>query len=94
MRQRLAPHSPGKSTKRQKHHYRKALEICRQAVREENVFEVGCLDDLAQLYEAEGKYSDVEPLWKQSLKIATKVMDGKGPLVALCAENLAQLYAA
>jgi tetratricopeptide (TPR) repeat protein len=73
---------------------RKALEICRQAVREENVFEVGCLDDLAELYEAEGKYSDAEPLRKQSLKIATKVMDGKGPLVVLCAENLAQLYAA
>ena len=51
------------------------------------------LNGLATLYQAEGRYADAEPLYKQSLAIKEKVLGPNHPAIAVSLNNLAWLYA-
>ena len=50
------------------------------------------LNNLAQLYHAEGRYTDAEPLYKRSLAIREKTLGPDHPDVAASLNNLAELY--
>jgi tetratricopeptide (TPR) repeat protein len=52
------------------------------------------LNNLAQLYKAQGRYADAEPLFKRSLAISEKTLGPDHPNVAASLNNLAQLYKA
>ena len=51
------------------------------------------LNNLAALYEAQGRYADAEPLYKRSLAICEKALGPDHPDVAMSLNNLAVLYA-
>ena len=50
------------------------------------------LNNLAELYRAQGRYADAEPLLKRSLAIYEKVLGPDHPDVGLSLNNLAALY--
>ena len=50
------------------------------------------LDLQAQLYRAEGRYADAEPLFKRSLAIREQALGPEHPDVAMSLNNLALLY--
>ncbi len=50
------------------------------------------LNNLAELYKAQGRYAEAEPLYKRSLVILKKVLGPEHPRVALGLNNLAGLY--
>jgi CHAT domain-containing protein len=50
------------------------------------------LNNLASLYDSQGRYADAEPLYQRSLAIAEKVLGRDHPDVALSLNNLALLY--
>ena len=52
------------------------------------------LDDLAEVYHAQGKDAEAEPLYKRSLAISEKNHGRTHPEVAASLDNLADLYAA
>ncbi len=49
------------------------------------------LNNLAALYQAQGKYAEAEPLYKRSLAIAEKAFGPEHPIVAQALENYAAL---
>ena len=52
------------------------------------------LNNLAQLYDKQGRYTDAEPLYKRSLAIFERVLGPDHPDVAQALNNLAELYRA
>ena len=50
------------------------------------------LNNLAELYQAQGRYADAEPLYKRSLAIREKALGPDHPDVATSLNNLAVLY--
>ena len=50
------------------------------------------LNNLAELYRAQGRYADAEPLYKRSLAICEKALGPDHPDVATSLNNLAVLY--
>jgi tetratricopeptide (TPR) repeat protein len=52
------------------------------------------LNNLADLYRAQGRYADAEPLYKRSLAIREKALGADHPDVATSLNNLANLYRA
>ncbi len=50
------------------------------------------LNNLAELYRAQGNYTEAEPLYKRSLAIIEKVLGPEHPNVATSLNNLALLY--
>ncbi len=50
------------------------------------------LNNLALLYQAQGKYAEAEPLYQRSLGIMEKVLGPEHPDVAASLNNLAELY--
>ena len=50
------------------------------------------LDKQANLYYKQGRYAEVEPLYKRSLAIKEKILGPEHPNVALSLYNLAYLY--
>jgi len=50
------------------------------------------LNNLAGLYQAQGKYGEAEPLYRKSLKIMEKALGTKHPQLASTLSNLALLY--
>ena len=50
------------------------------------------LNNLALLYQAQGRYADAEPLYRRSLAIYEKALGPERPEVALGLNNLANLY--
>ena len=50
------------------------------------------LNNLAALYDAQGKYEEAEPLYQRSLTIREKVLGPEHPDVATSLNNLAALY--
>ena len=52
------------------------------------------LNNLADLYRAQGRYTDAEPLYKRSLAIREKALVPIIPNVAKSLNNLASLYEA
>ena len=51
------------------------------------------LNNLAELYRAQGGYTEAEPLFKHSLKIDEKALGPDHPRLATTLNNLALLYA-
>jgi tetratricopeptide (TPR) repeat protein len=51
------------------------------------------LNNLANLYKAQNKYDEAEPLYKRSLAIREKAVGPDHPFVAVGLNNLADLYA-
>ena len=49
---------------------------------------------MAELYEAQGRYTDAEPLMKRALAITEKALGPEHPDVGACLDNLAALYVA
>ena len=52
------------------------------------------LNNLAELYTTQGRYTEAEPLYKRSLTIWEKALGPNHPNVALSLENIAALYRA
>jgi tetratricopeptide (TPR) repeat protein len=52
------------------------------------------LNNLAELYRAQGQYAQAEPLYKRSLAITEKALGPDHPDVATILNNLAELYRA
>jgi tetratricopeptide (TPR) repeat protein len=52
------------------------------------------LNNLAALYQTQGRYADAEPLYRRSLAIYEKVLGPEHPDVATSLNNLARLYEA
>jgi hypothetical protein len=50
------------------------------------------LNNLALLYEAQGRHADAEPLYKRALAIEEKALGPDHPHVAVSLNNLAVLY--
>ena len=50
------------------------------------------LNNLATLYQAQGKYTEAETLYKLALKILEKVLFPDHPAVATVLENMAECY--
>ena len=50
------------------------------------------LNNLAELYKAQGQYAVAEPLYKRSLTIAEKALGPEHPSVGTSLNNLAALY--
>jgi tetratricopeptide (TPR) repeat protein len=50
------------------------------------------LNNLAEMYEAQGQYAQAEPLYKRSLAIREKALGPDHPDVATSLENMAVLY--
>ena len=50
------------------------------------------LNNLAILYQAQGRYTEAEPLYKQSLAMTKRVFGQQHPHVATSLNNLAELY--
>jgi tetratricopeptide (TPR) repeat protein len=52
------------------------------------------LNNLAQLYQAQGRYADAEPHYKRALAIYEKALGPDHPNLAASLNNLAELYRA
>jgi tetratricopeptide (TPR) repeat protein len=52
------------------------------------------LNNLARLYEAQGRYADAEPLYRRSLQIREKALGAAHPDVGASLNGLAGLYRA
>jgi tetratricopeptide (TPR) repeat protein len=50
------------------------------------------LNNLAALYDDQGRYADAEPLYKRALAVWEKALGPDHPDVATALNNLAQLY--
>ena len=59
-----------------------------------NPYVATSLNNLAMLYQAQGRYADAEPLLKRSLAIREKALGPDHPDVAVSLHNLAELYRA
>jgi len=54
--------------------------------------QLGRVNNLALLYQAQGRYAEAEPLYKRSLAIMEKALGPQHPDVAQSLNNLAGLY--
>ncbi|MCA2722865.1 MAG: tetratricopeptide repeat protein [Microcystis sp. M048S1] len=50
------------------------------------------LNNLAALYDSQGRYTEAEPLYLQALDLRKQLLGDNHPLVALSLNNLAYLY--
>ncbi len=50
------------------------------------------LNNLANLYRSQGRYTEAEPLYLQALDLRKRLLGDNHPLVALSLNNLALLY--
>ncbi len=58
----------------------------------ENTDYATALNNLASLYQSQGKYDEAEPIQKRTLAILEKALGDEHPKVATCLNNLAALY--
>ena len=72
----------------------RSLAISEKVLGKEHPDVATCLNNLAELYRAEGSYEKAEPLYLRSLAIYEKIMGKEHPLVATSLNNLAELYKA
>ncbi len=74
--------------------YQRAITIKEKAMGREHPSVAATLNNLAELYRAQGKYEDAEPIYKRSLTINEKALGPEHPSVAATLNNLAELYRA
>ena len=72
--------------------YKKALAITEKALGPEHPDVATSLNNLAALYESQGRYAEAEPLYKRALAIREKALGPEHPDVATSLNNLAVLY--
>ncbi len=72
--------------------YKRSLAIREKALGPEHPNVAQSLNNLALLYDAQGKYAEAEPLYKRALAIYEKVLGPEHPHVAASLNNLAELY--
>ena len=66
------------------------LAIMEKTLRADHPDVAICLNNLGQLYCAQGKYDQAEVLYKRSLAIMANTLGADHPNVAACLNNLAQ----
>ena len=69
-----------------------SLGLPQTALGEQHTDYTSCLNNLAVLYQAMGKYLDAAPLLEQACAIRKKVLGSKHPRYATSLNNLAMLY--
>jgi tetratricopeptide (TPR) repeat protein len=72
--------------------YRRALDIREKALGRDHPDVAVSLNNLAELYQSQGRYAEVEPLLQRSLVIREKALSRDHPDVASALNNLAELY--
>ena len=71
---------------------KKALDVGEKAIAVDDPRLVLSLNNLAELYRAQGQYVEAEPLYKRALAIMDKAFGPDHPYTAEIVENMAQLY--
>jgi len=74
--------------------YRRAIKIREKTLGPDHPDVAATLNNLGDLYRAQGKNEEAEPLYKQSLAIYEKVLGPENPEVATTLNNLAELHRA
>nr|NCR60363.1 CHAT domain-containing protein [Microcystis aeruginosa LL13-06] len=72
--------------------YKEALAIRKQQLGDNHPDTATSLNNLAALYESQGRYSEAEPLYKQALAIIKQQLGDNHPDTATSLNNLALLY--
>ncbi|MFM7716653.1 MAG: CHAT domain-containing protein, partial [Microcystis sp.] len=72
--------------------YKEALAIIKQQLGDNHPLTASSLNNLAGLYESQGRYSEAEPLYKQALAISKQQLGDNHPDTAISLNNLAELY--
>jgi tetratricopeptide (TPR) repeat protein len=72
--------------------YVRALSIYEQELRPQHPNIASSLDNLAELYRAQGKYVEAEPLYQRALSIWEQELGANHPNTATSLNNLALLY--
>jgi CHAT domain-containing protein len=73
--------------------YQRSLAIREKALGRDHPDVAISLNNLASLYDRQGRYADTEPLYQRSLAIREKALGRDHPDVAVSLNNLAALYA-
>ena len=71
---------------------RRSLMINEKALGPDHPHVATSLNNLAGLYDAQGKYREAEPLYMRSIAISKKVFGPDHPDVAVVCKNMAKLY--
>ena len=72
--------------------YQRALAIREKMLGAEHLLTASSLNNLAALYESQGKYEQAEPLYQRALAICEKELGADHPDTATSLNNLARLY--
>ena len=84
--------TPRANTRKPSRSYKRSLAIREKALGPEHPDVAQSLNNLAELYRAQGKYAEAEPLYKRSLAIREKTLGPEHPDIAKSLSNLAALY--
>jgi tetratricopeptide (TPR) repeat protein len=68
-----------------------ALELRKRLLGQEHPDVASSLQNLANLYESQGKYAEAEPLFLQALEIAERLLGVNHPNTSTIRENLQSL---
>jgi tetratricopeptide (TPR) repeat protein len=71
--------------------YQQALEMRRRLLGEEHPDVATSLNNLAGLYESQGRYSEAEPLYQQALEIYERQLGVNHPYTVTCRKNFENL---
>jgi len=74
--------------------YRRALEMHEKALPAGHPYIATILNNLAVLYQVQGRLAEAEPLYKRSLEMREKALPAGHPYIATSLNNLAVLYRA
>ncbi|MEM9154176.1 MAG: tetratricopeptide repeat protein, partial [Cyanobacteria bacterium P01_F01_bin.33] len=72
--------------------YQQALELSKELLGQKHPDVATSLNNLAALYESQGRYEQAEPLYQQALELRKELLGHKHPSVATSLNNLAGLY--
>jgi tetratricopeptide (TPR) repeat protein len=72
--------------------YRRSLAIREQQLGPDHLVVATSLNNLAGLYDSQGRYGEAEPLYRRSLVIREHQLGAEHPAVATSLNNLAGLY--
>ena len=70
----------------------RAIEASARTLGEEHPDTLIDLNNLAEVFEAEGRHSDAEPLYKRALEASERVLGREHPNTVAVVNNLAALY--
>ncbi|MDB9387472.1 tetratricopeptide repeat protein, partial [Microcystis aeruginosa] len=72
--------------------YLEALDLKKRLLGDNHPRVALSLNNLAALYESQGRYTEAEPLYLQALDLRKQLLGDNHPHVAICLNNLAALY--